>query len=69
MLAVIREAGVVDRVMIQSFDWRTLQLFQAAEPRLRTVYLTVGNRELQQRGRPGVDGGPAAARLSVGAGT
>ena len=40
MLAVIREADVVDRVMIQSFDWRTLQLFQAAEPRIRTVYLT-----------------------------
>lgn len=44
MLAVIREAGVVDRVMIQSFDWRTLQLFQAAEPRIRTMYLTIQNR-------------------------
>jgi glycerophosphoryl diester phosphodiesterase len=44
MLAVIRDAGVVDRVMIQSFDWRTLQMFQAAEPRIRTVYLTVQSR-------------------------
>lgn len=40
MLAAIREADVVERVMIQSFDWRTLRLFQAAEPRLRTMYLT-----------------------------
>ena len=37
----IRSAGVVDRVMIQSFDWRTLQMFQAAEPRIRTMYLTI----------------------------
>jgi glycerophosphoryl diester phosphodiesterase len=44
MMAVIREAGVVDRVMIQSFDWRTLQMFQAAEPRIRTMYLTIQNR-------------------------
>ncbi|MDM0002989.1 glycerophosphodiester phosphodiesterase [Variovorax sp. J22P240] len=44
MLGVIREAGVVDRVMIQSFDWRTLQMFQAAEPRIRTMYLTIQNR-------------------------
>jgi glycerophosphoryl diester phosphodiesterase len=44
LLGVIREAGVVERVMIQSFDWRTLQLFQAAEPRIRTVYLTVKNQ-------------------------
>jgi glycerophosphoryl diester phosphodiesterase len=40
MLAVIREAGMVERVTIQSFDWRTLKMVQAAEPRIRTVYLT-----------------------------
>jgi glycerophosphoryl diester phosphodiesterase len=44
VLAAIRSAGMVDRVMIQSFDWRTLQRFQAAEPRIRTTYLTVQNR-------------------------
>ena len=44
LLGVIRDAGVVERVMIQSFDWRTLQLVQAAERRIRTVYLTVRNR-------------------------
>jgi glycerophosphoryl diester phosphodiesterase len=41
MLEDIRSADVVDRVMIQSFDWRTLQMFQAAEPRIRTMYLTI----------------------------
>lgn len=44
MLATIREAGVADRVMIQSFDWRTLQLVQRLEPRIRTTYLTVQTR-------------------------
>jgi glycerophosphoryl diester phosphodiesterase len=44
MLAAIREADVVDRVMIQSFDWRTLRMFQAAEPRIRTMYLTIQSR-------------------------
>jgi glycerophosphoryl diester phosphodiesterase len=52
MLAVIREAGVVDRVMIQSFDWRTLQMFQAAEPRIRTMYLTVQNRNFSNASDP-----------------
>jgi glycerophosphoryl diester phosphodiesterase len=52
MLAAIREAGVVDRVMIQSFDWRTLQMFQAAEPRIRTMYLTVQNRNFNNTTDP-----------------
>lgn len=40
LLEVIRKAGVEDRVMIQSFDWRTLQVVRTAAPRIRTVYLT-----------------------------
>lgn len=44
LLAVIREAGVSERVMIQSFDWRTLQLVQRLAPGMRTVYLTLQNR-------------------------
>lgn len=44
LLAVIREAGMTQRVMIQSFDWRTLQLVHSLEPGMRTVYLTVQNR-------------------------
>jgi glycerophosphoryl diester phosphodiesterase len=45
LLAVIREAGMSERVMIQSFDWRTLQLVQRLAPGMRTVCLTVRNRD------------------------
>jgi glycerophosphoryl diester phosphodiesterase len=41
MLAVIREAGMTERVMVQSFDWRTLELLHQLEPRIRTMYLTI----------------------------
>jgi glycerophosphoryl diester phosphodiesterase len=40
LLAVVREAGMTGRVMIQSFDWRTLKLVQQLEPGIETVYLT-----------------------------
>lgn len=41
MLAVIRDAGMTRRVMVQSFDWRTLELLHQLEPGLRTMYLTI----------------------------
>ncbi|MBL8372000.1 MAG: glycerophosphodiester phosphodiesterase [Burkholderiaceae bacterium] len=41
LLAVIREHGMEERVMVQSFDWRTLQLLRAQAPKVRTVYLSV----------------------------
>ena len=44
LLAAIREAGMTERVMIQSFDWRTLQLVQRLQPGMRTVYLTIQSR-------------------------
>ena len=40
LLAVIREHGMVSRVMVQSFDWRTLELLHRLQPDMRTVYLT-----------------------------
>jgi glycerophosphoryl diester phosphodiesterase len=40
LLAVIRPAGMTKRVMIQSFDWRTLALVQQQEPGMETVCLT-----------------------------
>lgn len=43
LLAVIREHGMEQRVMVQSFDWRTLQLIQQLAPGMRTVYLTIDN--------------------------
>jgi glycerophosphoryl diester phosphodiesterase len=44
LLAVIRDAGMTKRVMIQSFDWRTLKLVQQLEPGMQTMYLTVRTR-------------------------
>ena len=44
LLAVIREAGMTERVMIQSFDWRTLKLVQQLQPGMQTVYLSLRNR-------------------------
>lgn len=41
LLEVIRKEGMTERVSIQSFDWRSLQLVQQWEPTLTTVYLSV----------------------------
>nr|WP_245448399.1 glycerophosphodiester phosphodiesterase [Bradyrhizobium nitroreducens] len=41
LLAVIQAEGFSDRVMIQSFDWRTLLLIQQQAPKIPTVYLTL----------------------------
>jgi glycerophosphoryl diester phosphodiesterase len=40
LVAEIRKAGMENRTMIQSFDWRTLQLIQKEAPEIRTMYLT-----------------------------
>lgn len=40
LLQVIREARFEQRVSIQSFDWRTLQIVQKEAPAIPTVYLT-----------------------------
>lgn len=40
ILAVVRDAGVLDRVILQSFDWRTLQVARRLEPKLATACLT-----------------------------
>ena len=41
LLKAIQDAGMAQRVAIQSFDWRTLQLVQKIAPHIPTVYLTV----------------------------
>lgn len=41
LLKVVREAGMTQRVSIQSFDWRTLRLVQELEPSIPTAYLTI----------------------------
>ncbi len=40
VLEVLRREHFTDRVMIESFDWRTLQLLQKQAPEIPTVYLT-----------------------------
>ena len=40
VLALLRSENFSDRVTIQSFDWRTLQLVQKLAPRIPTVYLS-----------------------------
>lgn len=39
-IAEIRKAGMQDRLMIQSFDWSTLQVVQKEAPEIRTMYLS-----------------------------
>jgi glycerophosphoryl diester phosphodiesterase len=41
LLGLIQAEAFSDRVMIQSFDWRTLQLVQQRAPKIPTVYLTL----------------------------
>lgn len=45
VLKVIRDAGMAERVMVQSFDWRTLELLHKLEPRIRTMYLTIEGKD------------------------
>jgi glycerophosphoryl diester phosphodiesterase len=46
LLDFLRTEKFEDRVMVQSFDWRTLQLVQKLAPGIPTVYLTVqGGRD------------------------
>lgn len=40
VITEIRAAGMQNRIMIQSFDWSTLQVVQKEAPEIRTMYLT-----------------------------
>ena len=40
VIAEIRAAGMQQRLMIQSFDWSTLQVVQREAPEIRTMYLS-----------------------------
>ncbi len=54
VIAEIRKAGMQDRLMIQSFDWSTLQVVQKEAPEIRTMYLSS-----PQTLKPGDDGKPS----------
>jgi len=45
VLDLLRRERFTDRVMIQSFDWRTLQLVQKEAPGIPTVYLSEQHEE------------------------
>ena len=55
VIAVLREAGMIDRANVQSFDWRVLLEARNLAPELSTVCLSVERRWLDNilRGRPG----------------
>jgi glycerophosphoryl diester phosphodiesterase len=40
VIAEIRTSGMANRMMVQSFDWSTLQVIQKEAPEIRTMYLT-----------------------------
>lgn len=55
LLSVARDAGVMDRITIQSFDWRTLRVAQEIAPNVPTSYLTAQQGWLNniRAGEPG----------------
>jgi len=61
----VRSAGAMDRVSVQSFDWRTLRHVQSLAPKIKTSYLTAEQRWLDnvRAGRPGVS--PWTAGMDV----
>ena len=40
LIALVRQENMAERVTIQSFDWRTLQVVQKEAPEIPTVYLS-----------------------------
>ena len=59
ILAAVRAGGKVDRVEIQSFDWRTLPMVHRAEPSIPLVALY--NEDTWAPGSPWLNGIDAAA--------
>jgi glycerophosphoryl diester phosphodiesterase len=52
VIAEIRKGGMERRLMIQSFDWRTLQVVQKEAPEIRTMYLTSPRTLAPADGKP-----------------
>lgn len=61
----VEQAGVVDRTIIQSFDWRTLAAVKKLSPHIRTSHLTAARNWLNnvQAGRH--DASPWLAGLDI----
>jgi glycerophosphoryl diester phosphodiesterase len=65
LMAEIERQGLMDRVMIQSFDWRTLKIVQQKHPRVRTVYLSVQQAWLDNINAQGREGSAWTAGLNA----
>lgn len=65
VVKAVREAGLADRVTLQSFDWRTLRAAKKIAPEIERACLTIarGDGDNVQRGRPGPS--PWTAGLDV----
>ncbi len=63
LVAEIRKARMASRTMIQSFDWRTLQIVQREAREMRSVYLTA-----QQKFLDNICSGPSAGNPSIAPG-
>lgn len=55
VVKTVRDAGMAERVTIQSFDWRTLMVVKRIAPEIEIACLTTerGENSNVQRGRPG----------------
>ena len=62
----IRTAGMQKRIMIQSFDWRTLRVVQREAPEIATVCLTAQQRWLDNVGAGSNAPSPWTAGLKFG---
>ena len=65
LIAAIRRAKLADRVTIQSFDWRTLQIAQRQAPEIATVYLSNEQGAGDTVRRAATNGSPWLAGLSL----
>lgn len=65
LVALLKEAGVAERAAVQSFDWRTLQVVQAAAPEIATVYLTAEQDWLDNLGRGDPTPSPWLGSLAI----
>jgi glycerophosphoryl diester phosphodiesterase len=80
LIAEIKAAGLTDRVIVQSFDWRTLAAVKKQAPEIKTAHLTAAQNWLDnlEAATPGAspwlagididdfDGSPARAIKSMG---
>jgi len=65
VIAVVRKASLIDRVVLLSFDWRSLVRAQKIAPEVSTAYLSrqSGRKDTIQAGRPGAS--PWTAGLDI----